>query len=185
MMRVFVVLASGAWLTIATPFIGRADPAEPATGPLVEHFGAVYPVPVDSFNLKAGQSYRVLMDIGQAPDDPAALNRRIDTAARFLNVHVRNGIQGEKLELALVLHGPATRNALHDRAHRERYGVANGNRELLAALGEAGVKIYLCGQSAANIGIAAEDLLPQVRMAVSAMTVHVRLQQEGFQPILF
>ena len=29
------------------------------------------------------------------------------------------------------------------------------------------------------------NLLPQVTMAVSAMTVHVRLQQEGYRAILF
>lgn len=36
-----------------------------------------------------------------------------------------------------------------------------------------------------HCGYAASDLLPQVGMAVSAMSVHVRLQQEGYRAILF
>jgi intracellular sulfur oxidation DsrE/DsrF family protein len=49
----------------------------------------------------------------------------------------------------------------------------------------AGVGIYLCGQTAAYYGYAPDHLLPQITMAVSAMTVHVRLQQEGYRAILF
>ena len=52
-------------------------------------------------------------------------------------------------------------------------------------LDKAGVDIYVCGQSAAYNGYSAEELLPEVKIAVSAMTVHVRLQQEGYQAILF
>jgi intracellular sulfur oxidation DsrE/DsrF family protein len=52
-------------------------------------------------------------------------------------------------------------------------------------LGNAGVGIYLCGQTAAYYDYAPDNLLPQVTMAVSAMTVHVRLQQEGYRAILF
>jgi len=52
-------------------------------------------------------------------------------------------------------------------------------------LESAGVAIYICGQTAGYHGYHSEDLLSEVSMAVSAMTVHVRLQQEGYQAILF
>ena len=43
-----------------------------------------------------------------------------------------------------------------------------------------GVYIYVCGQSAAYYDVATEDLLPGVDMALSAMTAHTMLQQQGY-----
>lgn len=164
---------------------GHVLGAEPQRGPVVEHHGPVYAVPEGSFNLDASQAYKVLMDVGKGPDDPSELNRSIESAARFLNLQARHGIDPGKLELAVVLHGSGSRAALNEAAHQRHFGGPNPNRSLLAELADAGVRIYLCGQTAAYYGYAPEDLLPQVTMAVSAMTVHVRLQQEGYRGILF
>jgi intracellular sulfur oxidation DsrE/DsrF family protein len=38
----------------------------------------------------------------------------------------------------------------------------------------------VCGQSAAFNDVTNEDLLPGVHMALSAMTAHAQLQQEGY-----
>jgi len=165
--------------------VTQAQAAEPQMGPVVEGYGPVFNVPVDSFNLDPDQHYKIIMDVGQGPDDPAELNRGIESAARFLNLSARHGIDPARLEMAIVLHGAAARAALSDEAHRARFDVPNGSLGLVQALGKAGVPIYLCGQTAAYHGYAPEDLLPQVRLAVSAMTVHVRLQQEGYRAILF
>lgn len=163
----------------------QAMAAEPEMGPVIEAYGPVYAVPEGSFNLDPNQHYKVLMDVGKGPEDPAALNRSIESAARFLNMNARNGISSNKLELAVVLHGSAGRAALSDQAHAEHFGVPNGNKALMDALSQAGVAIYICGQTAAHRGFEPDQLLPQVTLAVSAMTVHVRLQQEGYRAILF
>jgi intracellular sulfur oxidation DsrE/DsrF family protein len=172
----FLVLAA-----IATPVMA----ADAERGPVIQAYGPVYSVPQGSFNLDPDQDYKVIMDIGKGPEDPAAVDRGIESVARFLNMHARNGISSDKLEFALVLHGSAARAVLTDAAYKERFGTPNSNKPLLEELGQAGVAVYLCGQTAAYRGFEAEQLLPQVTMAVSAMTVHVRLQQEGYRPILF
>ena len=158
---------------------------EPETGPVISGFGPTYPVPEGSLNLDPSQEYRIVMDVGQGPDDPAKMNHYIESAARFLNMHARNGIKPENLKMAVVLHGSATRSALNESAHRESFDTANPSQELLQALGATGVQIYVCGQSAAHHGFTADELLPEAYMAVSAMTAHVRLQQEGYRAILF
>ena len=56
---------------------------------------------------------------------------------------------------------------------------------LLAALDEAGVEIYLCGQTAVHRGLPPDELAPQVQLALSAMTVLVTLQAEGYALIAF
>ena len=53
-------------------------------------------------------------------------------------------------------------------------------RQRLQTLQENNVKFYLCGQSAAAQGIGKGDLLPGVKMALSAMTMHALLDQQGF-----
>jgi intracellular sulfur oxidation DsrE/DsrF family protein len=178
-------------IKISRPILGLAFiamqslAAEPATGPVVENYGPVFTVPEDSFNLDPDRQYKIVMDIGKGPDELSDLNRNIETAARFLNMHSRNGIKPENLELAIVLHGSATHAALGEQAHAKHFDALNGSRQLIEALGNAGVDIYVCGQSAGYYGYGRGDLLSQVNMAVSAMTVHVRLQQEGYQAILF
>jgi len=166
-------------------FLPLVGAAEPVTGPVIENYGPVFAVPQNSFNLLPGQKYKILMDIGKGPDDPAQLNRSIESAARLLNMHSRNGIKAENLELAIVLHGSGIHAALNDEAYSEHFLVQNANTKLITALKQAGVHIYVCGQSAAYNGYSAEQLLPEVDMAVSAMTAHVRLQQDGYRAILF
>ena len=63
-------------------------------------------------------------------------------------------------------------------AHKD--GRANASAAAIAQLQDHGVEFYLCGQSAAAQGISNADLLPGVKMSLSAMTAHALLQQQGF-----
>jgi len=168
-------------LLVGSPVIA----SEPVTGPVIDNYGPVFAVPEGSYNLLPDQQYRVVMDVGKGPEDPAKLNRSIESAARFLNMQARNGTAPENLKMAVVLHGSGARAALNEQMHAKHFSVPNGSKGLVEALGKAGVDIYICGQTAAYYGYGPDDLLPQVTMAVSAMTVHVQLQQEGYRAILF
>ncbi|MGA9572873.1 MAG: DsrE family protein [Lysobacterales bacterium] len=170
----------------ATSFMaGQLYAAEPQTGPVIVAFGAVYEVPVGAWNLQPDTHYKVSMDVSATEDFSGDLNRRIESAARFLNLHAKNGIDPKNIELVIVVHGPAARDLLKDDAYQARFNEPNPNTAMLAALHGAGVKIYLCGQTAAHRGYSAEELNPAVSLALSAMTAHVRLQSEGFTLIPF
>jgi intracellular sulfur oxidation DsrE/DsrF family protein len=173
-------------LCLALVFVSMQSMAsDPVTGPVIKSYGPVFAVPDGSFNLEPDRHYKIVMDIGSGPEDPSELNRNIETAARFLNMHSRNGIKLENLELSVVLHGSGARAALTQEAHEKHFNVPNASRQLIEELGSAGVAIYICGQTAGYHGYHSEDLLSEISIAVSAMTVHVRLQQEGYQAILF
>jgi len=150
-----------------------------SNGPVVDNFGPAVDMP-ETFNLVPGTKYRVLFDSAAGSKDQHALNRRLEAAARFLNMHARAGIDPEDLEIEIVTHGGTTWDVLSDAAYRERFGRDNPNTALLEALAEAGVVIRQCGQSAAANGIGADELAAPVSMAVSAMTVVVRRQAEGW-----
>lgn len=159
--------------------------AEPETGPVINGHGPVFEVPGDSLNLKKNKKYKVSMDVSSSGDSYGDSNRYIESAARFLNLHARNGIKDGNMEFALIVHGPAGKDLLTDSAYTARFDEPNPNTALLNALAEAGVKIYLCGQTAAYRGFALKELNPVVSLALSAMTAHVRLQSEGYTLIPF
>lgn len=163
----------------------KADKPQTETGPVIADFGPVYPVEKPDFKTPTGTDYRAVFDVGAAPSAPNAKNAKIETLARFLNMHARAGVARENMHLALVLHGSAGRAALRNAAYRERFGVDNPDLELLEALDKAGVEIYLCGQTAAYRGFAKKTLRPEVKLALSAMTVLVSLQGEGYALIAF
>ena len=145
-----------------------AGPEDFKTGPVIEAFGPVASVPGAS--VEAGTGFKVAFDVADAAD-ASAINRRLESAARFLNMHAAAGVPAENIEIAVIVHGPAALDLVRSDT--------NANADLIASLIEAGVTIELCGQTAAYRDIAAEDLLPGVTLSLSAMTSHALLQQDG------
>jgi intracellular sulfur oxidation DsrE/DsrF family protein len=171
----------GALLLLALP----AAAQEEFTGPAIEGHGPVYAIPdaVDLGDQAVG--VKAVFDISVGSEDPAALNIRIETVARFLNMHVAAGYPQESVEAALVLHGTAARDALDNDGYQKRYGVDNPNIPMLEALREAGVEVYLCGQSREHRGFARDEIAAPVSIALSAMTVLLAKQKEGYGVISF
>ena len=113
--------------------------------------------------------------------EPDKINRTIESAARFINMHVAAGVPEKNIHLAIVVHGGAAFDLTSQEffsAHKD--GRTNASAAAIAQLQEHGVDFYLCGQSAAAQGITNADLLPGVKMALSAMTAHAVLQQQGY-----
>lgn len=175
---VYIVLLAGVFS------VGVAA-VEPELGPVVPSYGPVMAPPPGSYNLDPDAHYKVSMDVMNVAEFPGDKNRHLESAARFLNMHARNGIPADNIEFAIIVHGPAARDLLTDEAYEARYNEENPNTGLLKELNAAGVAIYLCSQTAAFRGMAPEEFSPAVTMSLSAMTAHVRLQQEGYTLIPF
>jgi len=157
----------------------------PTTGPIIDGFGAVYAVPEADWEMPPEHVFKVVFEVAESSETPDQLNRRIATLARFLNMHAQAGVPMQNMQLALVVHGGAGKDVLHNEAYEKRFGLANPNLPLIAALAEHDVQIILCGQTAAYRGLPKEDLAPQVHLALSAMTALVLLQSEGYELIVF
>jgi len=154
--------------------------AEPVTGPVIENYGPVYYVPDEPLELPSDGRLKAVFDIAAAPDEPGKLNYRLETVARYLNMHSRAGVAPRQLSTAVVLHGRAARSALSPEAFEERYGEPHPDAELMQRLTRAGVRFVVCGQSATAFGFRRDELAPDVEMSLSAMTALVMLQSEGF-----
>lgn len=158
--------------------IGQAE-----AGPVIDPYGAVFEVEGMEVPVDTSRRYKVLFDVALSPEGPEGVNRNLNTVARYLNMHVKAGVPLENMSVAVVLHGPAAKDALRPEPYRERYDAENPNVDLIRQLGRAGVQFYMCGQSAMGRGMSDEMLLPEIQMALSAMTARATLQAQGFESI--
>jgi intracellular sulfur oxidation DsrE/DsrF family protein len=154
-------------------------------GPIVADFGSVYAVPEADLNLSPEKTYRVLFDVYTDPAGKDDMNPLLTTVARFMNMHGQNGISREDMKIVVVLHGAGVKNVLNDEVHREEFKRANPNGVLLKELHEAGVRLFVCGQSLSHRGYGKQDLAEPVEVSLSAMTALVHYQEEGYRIINF
>jgi intracellular sulfur oxidation DsrE/DsrF family protein len=171
--RFFLAVFAG---ILAAPL--QAD--EPSLGPVIEGYGPTYPINDRDVPLDDDFIYRAVFDIARYGDDPAKLNPRLVSVARYLNMHARNGVPVGNMQLAVVVHGAAVRNILGHAAYRSRFQADNPNLELVEKLHAAGVRFYVCGQSLAFGKVAKSELASPVEVALSAMTMLTVLQSEGY-----
>ena len=150
-------------------------------GPLIHNFGQHVDLPNAAFKTNTDMVYKVVFEIFQALGDPTGPHMRLETAARFVNLHAHAGVPPENIQLAIVLHGGGTQTALTNEAYRKRHNVDNPNLPILNALSDVGVNIYLCEQSRIFSGTGADEVAAPVKSALSAMTVIVNLQEDGYQ----
>jgi len=177
-MRIAITIA----LALAAAPLAAQDMSAFKPGPVLTEFGAHAAVPGVE-QLPADTEFAIAFDVS-TPAAEGSPNRGFDSAARFLNMHVANGVPQENIRLVVVVHGKASLELLTNEAHAanplSRQG-DNPSGKLVEALLAEDVRFILCGQSAAAYGIKPDDLIPGVEMSLSAMTAHaLLLQSRGF-----
>ncbi len=156
---------------------GVSSAAEFSAGPVFQDYGKK--VVVEGVDFNADTQFKVAFDVAKGAE-PGKLNRQFDSLARFINMHVASGVEAANIELALVVHGGATLDLLAAPAYQQKQGGKNANIALLNELMANQVRVIVCGQSAAAHGYASEAFLPGVEVALSAMSAHALLQQQGY-----
>ena len=144
------------------------------SGPVIEGYGAVAVIE-GAEKLPAGVKFKVAMDATKRSEG-TKVNGVFERTARFLNMHVAAGVPEENIKLAVVVHGSAVFDVTND----AKYGSENPNAELVRLLQAHGVTFHVCGQAAAYHKVSKPDLMPGVKMEISAMTAHALLQQQGY-----
>ncbi|WP_067034560.1 DsrE family protein [Allomuricauda sp. CP2A] len=154
---------------------------EKKAGPIIENYGEVFVVENPDYKTNVNEEFKVVFDVATGPDSHEEINKSIETAARFLNMHAQNGVPASQLKAALIIHGTATTNIVTNEAHKKRFGVDNPNANMLQSLMDAGVEVILCGQSSKSRHVPKEDLIPGEKIALSAMTALIQLQNDGYR----
>lgn len=174
-MKTLITLAAISSCTFLT-----ANAAEPATGPYVDSGGPAFAVKDRDVPLPADHHYRVVFEATEYPGEMSEVNRELTVVARFLNMHGQNGVPLDKMDVAVVMHGQALLAAMNNDTYRELTGTDNPNLRLLQSLADAGVRFYACGQSLGFRQLDKNVLVDPVKVGLSAMTMLVTLQDEGY-----
>ncbi|WP_371395810.1 DsrE family protein [Fretibacter rubidus] len=172
-------MAIAAVMLVGSPSTANAADEAFTKGPVFTTFGPAAAVDTD-MSIPAGTQFAIAFDAVDAAR-PEETNRKLITAGRFMNMHVAAGVPQDDIKLAIVVHGKAAFDMTQDNFYSRQYdGSQNASKYAVKALTGEGVRIIICGQTARYHGIEKTDLLPGVEMALSAMTAHALLAQDGY-----
>jgi intracellular sulfur oxidation DsrE/DsrF family protein len=152
---------------------------------IIKDYGQTFNVENPDIKTDMDANHKIIFDVTQSSEDKSVVNKYIETAARFLNMHAKAGLKPEQLHVAMTLHGGAWQDVMTNEAYKEKFGVDNPNFELINQLTEAGVDIILCGQTAGARGLNKTNVNPNVKFALSAMTALLQYQNNGYRFLKF
>jgi intracellular sulfur oxidation DsrE/DsrF family protein len=155
-----------------------AGPEDFGPGPVITGYGDIAKV-ADMIPVPKEAKFNVAFDItGQA--ELGGVSRDLNRLARFINMHVANGIPLENIHLAAVVHSKATYDLLNNASYQKKFVKDNANIDLIRQLIANNTQIFLCGQASTGMSVTKDQLVPGIQIALSAMTVHALLQQQGY-----
>ncbi len=180
-MKLLPTLVSAAALALCIA-PASAEEGERHSGPVFSEFGSWREV-VNMAPLDLEAEYKGIFDVVPGSKD-GKVNAKFDSAARWMNLIVANGVPRENVHLAVVVHGPSVWDVVTDDAYGRKYeGQTNPNAAIVAAMIAEGVEFYVCGQSALGQGVTNADLLPGVKMGLSQTVVSTQLHNQGYTNI--
>lgn len=156
----------------------QSPEASPAPVIPIPNHGSVVRLPDAAHQPRTGT--KVLIDVTRG-SEPGELNAAIEKIAKYINIYAGGGGQPAEADFAVIFHGDATLAVLNDAAYAERLKTQrNPNLDLLHQLHQQGVELFVCGQTLNSKGVKPEEVAVFVDTAVSAFTVVVNLQTDGY-----
>jgi intracellular sulfur oxidation DsrE/DsrF family protein len=153
--------------------------------PVVKSYGGIFEIPYAEEKPDPNLDYKIVIEVERESEHPDSLSWAINNVARLVNLHVMGGVPKEKLNVVMVIHGGATYNTMQNLAYMKKYKTNNPNIRLFHELSEAGVKIFVCGQSLINRKVDRTKLLPEVKVATSMLTTLTTYQLKGYALLKF
>ncbi len=171
-------------LLILTILIPGSAYAQEAQHPIIPTYGGIYAIE-GGVHPDSEIEYNIVIDLKLLDRDKESVNRGLNNVARMMNLHGLGGVKAENLNVAVVIHGGATDLILTNEAYQKKYEVDNPNLELIDILKEAGVKLYVCGQSLLSRNYAQNEVNPQITIGLSMLTVFTTYMHNGYMPLVF
>ncbi|MBX2971290.1 MAG: DsrE family protein [Cyclobacteriaceae bacterium] len=148
--------------------------------PVIPGYGGIFDIPDAVEKPDPSLEYKIVIDLAGGSADPAELNFGLNNIARMINLHASAGVPKEKIQVVVAIHNEAAYTILSNMAYRQKYKVDNPNLGLYKELQEAGVKLFVCGQSLIARSIERNTITPEVQIATSMLTVLSTHQLKGY-----
>ncbi len=128
------------------------------------------------------KEYKLLFEVIYRNKDSISqeINQSLDEVARILNLHVASGIPAKNLLPVILVHGPGLEAVATNEVYRRKHKIDNPNLQIYHDLLGAHAKFIACGQDMAFFDYKKEDLLPEVKISLTAQTVLSNYQEQGY-----
>lgn len=128
------------------------------------------------------RDYKLLFSVhARNPDSLAKeINKSLDEVARVLNLHFASGIPASKIIPVVIVQGSGLEAIMKNESYRKKHSTDNPNLKLIHDLENAGTKFIACGQAMAFQEVKRDDLLPEIKITLSAKTVLSNYQLQGY-----
>jgi len=181
------------YLSLAAVFIGiffssaiLADsPAGFWQNPVIKASGDMHPLPNGAFQPQKDVTYKAVFsltkgEINKDKKQAADINGGLEAVARAVNLFASAGVPPDHLKFVAIIHGGATPIVLDNAHYKKEFGVDNPNLMVIKQLEAAGVQIAVCGQALAGWKYDYSWVNPDVKVALSAISTIIILQQQGY-----
>ncbi|MEO9020505.1 MAG: DsrE family protein [Ginsengibacter sp.] len=126
--------------------------------------------------------YKLLFEIHDENPD-SALNEfdyNLVEVSRIINLHVASGIPLKNISVVVVAHGPVLNSLSTNQSYQKRFKMDNPNLELIKNLEKLGVRFVVCGQAMDFGNFTKEDMLPEMKISLTAQTALTGYQLKGY-----
>jgi len=143
--------------------------------------GPMHPLPNAAYQPDKTTVYKAAFAVtrpSRGANDP---DGGLTPAARAVNLFASAGVPLDHLKFVVVIYGMEAGPMVLDNAHyKKRFGKDNPALTVIHELTKAGVKVVVCGQALAALGIEHSSVDPDVTIALSALSTMVILQDQGY-----
>jgi intracellular sulfur oxidation DsrE/DsrF family protein len=153
--------------------------------PVVKDFGGIYNISSATRFPDSTLTYPVVIDIKGGSASPDQLNPALNNIARMMNLHGLGGVSANNLKVVGVIHSLATPTVISDADYQKKYGTDNPNTELIRALSDAGVQLFVCGQSLKARGFMESKIHEDITVSIAALTILTEYQLKGYAQLQF
>jgi intracellular sulfur oxidation DsrE/DsrF family protein len=127
--------------------------------------------------------YKLLFELVTANPDSIAkdINSGLAEIVRVINLHIASGIPLKKIIPVIVVHAAALYAITNNAGYQKKYKLDNPNLKTIDDLEKkTGAKFIACGQAMAFFEVKKEDLLPEIKISLTAQTVLSHYQLKGY-----
>lgn len=165
--------------------IKMADLLAKAYYPLIKSskWSGVLPVSNVTEKPDLTMQYKLLMEEVLPIKDSAAakeISEGLAEVGRIINLHIASGIPKNKIDVVVVVHGPALYALYTNEVYKKKWGINNPNIVLINELMKNGVKFIACGQAMNFFDVKQEEMVPNIKISLTAQTVLSNYQLKGY-----
>lgn len=155
-----------------------------ASYPLIKgsKFSGVLPVTGVTEKPDPTLQYKLLMEdvVPVKENNAKEINDGLSEIGRLINLHIASGIPKSNLQLVAVVHGASLYSLYNNEAYKKKFGINNPNIDLINELMKNGVKFIACGQAMNFYDVKKEDMVPNIKITLTAQTVLSSYQLKGY-----